>query len=90
MPIDRVSKRNGSVVPFDRERIENAIYAAARAVGNGDGRPCAEMLSWAATGLLEKQFRGNGHIPHVEEVQDIVEEVLIKSGVREVKETFLL
>jgi anaerobic ribonucleoside-triphosphate reductase len=90
MPIDRVIKRNGSVVPFDRERIENAIYAAARAVGDGDGRPWAEMLSWAVTGLLEQQFQGNGHVPHVEEVQDIVEEVLIKSGRPRIAKAYIL
>jgi ribonucleoside-triphosphate reductase len=90
MPIDRVIKRNGSIVPFDRERIENAIYAAARAVGEGDGRPWAEMLSWAASGLLEEQFRGNGHIPHVEEVQDVVEEVLIKSGRPRIAKAYIL
>ena len=96
MPMDRVIKRNGSIVPFDRERIENAIYAAARAVGDGDGptasagRPWAEMLSWAATGLLDEQFRGNGHVPHVEEIQDVVEEVLIKSGRPRVAKAYIL
>ena len=90
MPIDRVIKRNGSIVPFDRERIENAIYGAARAVGEGDGRPWAEMLSWAATGLLEEQYRGNGHIPQVEEIQDVVEEVLIKSGRPRIAKAYIL
>ena len=80
MPLDRVIKRDGTVVPFDRVRIENAIYAAARAVGNGEGRPWAETLSWAVTGLVEERFGGNGHLPHVEEIQDVVEEILIKSG----------
>ncbi len=90
MSVDRVVKRNGSVVPFDRERIENAIYAAARAVGDGDGRPWAETLSWAVTGFLEGQFGSNGHIPHVEEVQDVVEEVLIKSGRPRIAKAYIL
>jgi ribonucleoside-triphosphate reductase len=101
MPIDQVRKRNGNVVSFDRERIENAIYAAARAVGNGDGRPWAEMLSWAVTALLEERFGGNGaagnghtsngsSIPHVEEIQDIVEEVLIKSGRPQIAKAYIL
>ena len=32
MQIQQVIKRDGTVVPFDRQRIENAIYAAARGI----------------------------------------------------------
>jgi len=90
MPLDRVVKRDGSVVPFDRARIENAIYAAARAVGNGEGRPWAETLSWAVTGLVEERIGSNGHLPHVEEIQDTVEEVLIKSGKPAVAKAYII
>ena len=90
MPVDRVVKRDDSIVPFDRKRIENAIYAAARAVGNGEGRSWAETLSWAVTGMLEERYGSNGHYPHVEEIQDIVEEVLIKSGNPRVAKAYIL
>jgi len=90
MTIDRVVKRNGSVVPFDRKLIEDAIYAAARAVGNGEGRQWAETLSWAVTGLVEERYGNNGHKPHVEEIQDVVEEVLIKSGNPRVAKAYIL
>jgi anaerobic ribonucleoside-triphosphate reductase len=88
--IDRVIKRNGVIVPFDRQRIENAIYAAARAVGNGESRPWAEALSWAVVGILEDRYKMNGHIPHVEEIQDLVEVVLIKSGSSQVAKEYIL
>jgi ribonucleoside-triphosphate reductase len=90
MPTDRVVKRDNTVVPFDRQRIESAIYAAARAVGNGGGRQWAETLSWAVTGLIEERFGGNGHLPHVEDIQDVVEEVLIKSGNPRVAKAYIL
>ena len=90
MPLDRVIKRDGTVVPFDRTRIESAIYAAARAVGNGVGRPWAETLSWAVAGLVEERYGNNGHLPHVEDVQDAVEEVLIKSGSPRVAKAYIL
>ena len=92
MPIECVIKRDSSVVPFDRKRIENAIYAAARAVGDGEGRPWAETLSWAVTGMLEERFANNGHehLPHVEEIQDIVEEVLIKSGKPKIAKAYII
>jgi ribonucleoside-triphosphate reductase len=85
-----VIKRDGSIVPFDRKRIENAIFAAERAAGNGEGRPFAETLSWAVSGLLERKFGGNGHLPHVEDIQDMVEEVLIKSGQPQVAKAYIL
>lgn len=90
MAVDRVIKRDGQKVPFDRTRIERAIWAAARAVGNGAGRQWAETLSWAVVGLLEERFAQNGHIPHVEEIQDVVEEVLIKSGHPQVAKAYIL
>ncbi len=90
MDLSQVTKRDGAVVKFDRRRIENAIYAAARAVGNGEGRQWAETLSWAVVGLLEERLGSNGHIPHVEEIQDIVEEVLIKSGNPQIAKAYIL
>ncbi len=90
MSIDRVIKRDNNLVSFDRKRIENAIYAAASAVGNGEGRQWAETLSWAVVGLLDERFGYNGHYPHVEDVQDVVEEVLIKSGSPRVAKAYIL
>ncbi|MGC8959804.1 MAG: ribonucleoside triphosphate reductase [Chloroflexia bacterium] len=90
MGIDQVIKRDGWRVPFDRKRIENAIYAAARAVGNGESRQWAETLSWAVTGILEERFGQEGRIPHVEEIQDVVEEVLIKSGHPQIAKAYIL
>jgi len=90
MPLNRVVKRDGSIVAFDRTRIENAIHAAAHAVGDGEGRLWAETLSWAVTGLVEERVGSNGHLPHVEEIQDIVEEVLIKSGKPAIAKAYIL
>ncbi len=90
MVVERVVKRDGTVVPFDRERIESAIYSAARATGNGVGRPWAETLSWAVTALLEERINGGDGVPHVEEIQDVVEEVLVKSGNPRVAKAYIL
>ena len=90
MMIHQVVKRDGSIVQFDRQRVESAIYSAARATGNGVGRPWAETLSWAVTALLEERVNGSGEPPHVEEIQDIVEEVLVKSGNPKVAKAYIL
>lgn len=90
MAVDRVIKRDGTLVAFDRGRIEDAIYAAARAAGNGVGRTWAETLSWAVSALLDERVNGSGQVPHVEEIQDIVEEVLVKSGNPRVAKAYIL
>ncbi|MGC9521287.1 MAG: ribonucleoside triphosphate reductase [Anaerolineae bacterium] len=90
MAVEQVIKRDGAVEPFDRKRIEDAIYAAARATGNGVGRTWAETLSWAVTALLDERVNRAGEIPHVEEIQDIVEEVLVKSGNPKVAKAYIL
>ncbi|RLC90038.1 MAG: ribonucleoside triphosphate reductase [Chloroflexi bacterium] len=88
--MEQVIKRDGSLVAFDRKRIENAIYAAARAVESGEGRPWAEMLSWAVTGLIRERFGESDVTPHVEQIQDLVEEVLVKSGNPQVAKAYIL
>ena len=90
MTVTQIMKRDGTVVTFDRGRIENAMYAAARAVGNGVGRSWAETLSWAAVAILDERVNGSGRVPHVEEIQDIVEEVLVKSGNQKVAKAYIL
>ena len=76
--ISQIVKRDGTVVKYDRERIATAIFKAAAAVGGSD-RDEAERL----TGLVEERMAaqfGPGATPSVEEIQDIVEETLIKAG----------
>ena len=43
--VAQVRKRDGRIVPFDRERITNAIFKAAQAVGQDDGRRVAARIT---------------------------------------------
>jgi ribonucleoside-triphosphate reductase len=76
--IKKIRKRNGKIVPFDKEKVTEAIWKAAQSVGGKD-RKTAERLAGKVVTILEFQF-GRKEIPTVEEIQDIVERVLIKSG----------
>ncbi len=76
--IKRVRKRDGRVVPFEKEKIVNAIFKAAQAVGGHD-RNMAESIANEVVMVLNQRFKP-GEIPSVEDIQDIVEEVLIKRG----------
>lgn len=86
--IEKVIKRTGTVVPFKRERIANAIYRAAVAVGGRD-RSIAERLADQVVAILE-EVTPPGHIPTVEEIQDIVEKVLIENGHARTAKAYIL
>jgi uridine kinase len=86
--ISQVVKRTGAVVPFNQERITNAIYRAAVAVGGRD-RSIAEGLSDKVIALLE-ETTPEGHIPTVEEIQNLVEKVLIENGHARTAKAYIL
>ena len=86
--IKYVIKRSGVTVPFNRERITNAIYRAAVAVGGRD-KEKSESLSEKVVDKLNETFNEN-HPPHIEDIQDAVEKVLIENGHAKVAKEFIL
>ncbi len=82
-----VKKRGGEVVDFDRSKIVNAIYLAAKAVG-GEDRALAEQLTNEVILFLYTK-KGNA-VPEVEEIQDAVEKVLIEGGHARTAKAFIL
>ncbi len=86
--IKSVIKRTGAIVPFNQERIANAIYRAAVAVGGRD-KDKAKELSDKVVALLNEKFP-EGSTPHIEDIQDIVEKVLIENGHAKVAKEYIL
>jgi uridine kinase len=86
--IEQVVKRTGAVVPFNKDRITNAIYRAAVAVGGRD-RAIAEQLAGKVIDLLEEQIAPGG-TPTVEQIQDAVEKALIENGHARTAKAFIL
>jgi len=76
--IKQILKRDGRIVPFNREKITFAVLQAAVAVGGRD-RVKAEKVTDDVVRMLEQRQRGES-IPTVEEVQDLVEKALIERG----------
>jgi uridine kinase len=83
-----VIKRSHAIVPFRRERIVNAIYRAAVAVGGRD-RDRAEFLADQVIKYLELNYPED-HTPNVEEIQDAVEKILIEHGHAKVAKAYIL
>jgi len=85
--ITHVVKRDGRRVPFNRQKIADAIFKAAQAVGGSD-RVLAEELAKVVTMFLEKNYGSS--TPHIEDIQDTVEKVLIETGHAKTAKAYIL
>jgi ribonucleoside-diphosphate reductase alpha chain len=85
--IGQIRKRDGRIVEFNPSKITNAILKAFAATKSGDG-DVAKKLTEEVVEIIKKKFEGR--IPSVENVQDVVEEVLIKRGYANVAKAYIL
>lgn len=85
--IQKVIKRDGRVVEFDKKKIFNAVFKAAASVGKRD-EALIERITEEVVKNLEERF--GDKIPKVEEIQDIVEETLVKNNLYEIAKAFIL
>ncbi len=76
IPFKNVIKRDGRVVPFDKERIVKAVQKAMAATQEGNAQKDSIRVGERAIKELIKKYPSS-HTPHIEEIQDLVEESLI-------------
>jgi ribonucleoside-diphosphate reductase alpha chain len=86
----QIKKRDGSIVPFDRRKIERAIERAAFEVLQDE--PRSKRIGSAATdGVVQKvQSAFKNRIPTVEAIQDIVESTLMEEGYSHIAKAYIL
>ncbi len=82
-----IRKRDGRLVPFDPEKITNAIAKAGNATGEFD-TDAARKLTIKVLALAENIY--NNSIFSVEEIQDIVEEILLSSPYRKTAKAYII
>ena len=94
--IQQVRKRDGRVVKFEKGKVVNAIYKALTATGEG-GKRNAQELAKKVECEMSKRFtvrNGGGNlkaeIPTVEEVQDIVENFLIRENYIDTAKSYII
>ncbi len=86
MSIFKVQKRNGSIVSFDRTRIERAITRASDASTPIDQQEVSRLCD----AVIRKIETGKETIPDIETIQDTIERILMDSGHDAVAKTFIL
>ncbi|MEG2645879.1 MAG: anaerobic ribonucleoside triphosphate reductase [Clostridia bacterium] len=85
--ITKIIKRDGRKVPFNVEKIAQAIYKAASSVGGHDFEE-AEALAEKVWKYLEVNC--DTQCPTVEQVQDTVEKILIEEGHAATAKSYIL
>jgi len=87
MMLTQIIKRDGSTVPFKKEKIVLAIFKAANAVGGNDFAT-SEKLGDEVIKIASQQYVDG--IVDVEGIQNIVEKVLIEEGHAKTAKAFIL
>ena len=88
MIITEVRKRNGQIVNFEPEKITEAIFKAAKAVGGYDRKISEELCEQVVAEIAERYHAKT--IPAIEDIQDLVERILMKSGHAKTAKAYLL
>lgn len=83
-----ILKRNGELVPFEEDKITNAIFKAFKA-NNDYEREKAEKISAQVTAMINVVYK-DGKTPTVENVQDIVETTLLNNGYTHIAKSYIL
>ncbi len=86
----QIKKRDGSVVSFDRGKIEGAIQRAVYAVLRDEARSI-KIGSSATDVVIQKVASAfKNRIPTVEAIQDIVEAALMEEGYSHIAKAYIL
>lgn len=85
--ITKIRKRDGREVPFNIEKIANAIFKAGNAAGEEDYSIALALAEKVAEQLDKNPDK---KVPDVEEIQNIVEKVLIEDGYAKPAKEYIL
>lgn len=77
VPFLNITKRDGTLAPFDSGRIYSAILKAGTSTGDFSEAE-SSLLTAQVLKVLKHKFSDN--VPNVEQIQDIVEQVLISAN----------
>jgi len=94
--VTKIRKRDGRVVKFDKAKIASAIFKALTATGEGGKRNAQELAKKIEHEVNKRFYVRNGggkfkvEIPTVEEMQDIVEDYLIRENYLDTVKAYII
>ena len=90
--LQKLQKRDGTIVPFDEARIERVITKALEVSGEGDENDAEKVTEKVLETLLalKKENKEKVFVPNVETIQDIVENALIASNFAQTAKHYIL
>lgn len=88
--VTKIVKRDGYIVNFDLTRISNAIYRAMLASHEGSKKAASVVAKQVLHELNKIATQQKTYTPHVEEIQDIVENQLSNSGYAHTAKSYIL
>jgi len=88
--VKNIQKRDGKLVPFDKEKIISAVEKAMRAAGEGSREGAEKVAEGVVKEIAKITLKYRGFVPAVEGVQDIVEKQLILSEYAKTAKHYIL
>ena len=82
-----VIKRSGDKVLFEPEKIKNAVLKAMDSVGKVDTEIAEKIARLVKKGIFRND---KTHIPHVDEIHDMVENKLMDNGLNDVAKEYII
>ena len=88
----KVKKRDGRIVPFDSDKIKNAVQKAFKEAGVENDLSAAEYIERKITNYVLSDYLGENIVVDIENIQDWVEDALMdfdkKAAKAYIKERF--
>jgi len=90
MEVQYILKRDFSKKPFEIGKITGAVLKAMSSIEKGTLEDAENVSLTVQTELLKRKEEEGNYIPNVEEIQDLVEEALMKSEFLDVAKAYIL
>ena len=90
MQIEEIFKRNHVKMPFQIEKITEAVFKAMISVKNGEPKDAELIANQVNNVLLKRKLEIPNYVPNVEEIQDLVEQTLMQSQFLDVAKAYIL
>ena len=90
MKIAHIYKRDQSKQPFKLDKIASAILQAMISVGKDNEEDAVRLAASVHAELLNRKNKFKNYLPNIEEIQDVVEQTLMKNEHFDVAKSYIL